>query len=229
MPSEFNRIHYEEVTSTNDVCKEEHKKSSKITVITADKQTQGRGRSNKAWASPKGNVSFSFGFTSSGLIDGLSVKAGLTVAKTISKSLRRPVQLKWPNDLIFESKKVGGILVEAENVEEKFILVIGIGINFSIVPKEGHWGDLNIDNYELKEKFISELIKNLLKDIVDDPSPDWHREWNEYCVHLNQEVELENNEAYVFKGVNNLGRMIGEKSSQTYEISESSLKVKGLY
>ena len=71
MPSEFNRIHYEEVTSTNDVCKEEHKKSSTITVITADKQTQGRGRSNKAWASPKGNVSFCF--SSSCLSVGLSV------------------------------------------------------------------------------------------------------------------------------------------------------------
>ena len=67
-------------------------------------------------------------------------------------------------------KKDWGILVEAENVEEKFILVIGIGINFSIVPKEGHWGDLDIDDYQLKESFISELIKNLLKDIVDDPS-----------------------------------------------------------
>lgn len=229
MPSEFNRIHYEEATSTNDVCKEEHRKSSAITVITADKQTQGRGRNNKAWASPKGNVSFSFGFTSPKLIDGLSVKAGLTVAKTISKSLGRSVQLKWPNDLIFQSKKIGGILVEAENIGEKFILVIGIGINFFIVPKERHWGDLNIDDYQLKERFISELIKNLLKDIIDDPSPCWHREWNEFCVHLNQEVELENNETYTFKGVNNLGRMIGEKSSQTYEISESSLKVKGLY
>ena len=117
MPSQSNRIHYEEVTSTNDVCKEEHKKSSIITVITADKQTRGRGRNNKAWASPKGNISFSFGYTCSGLIDGLSVKAGLTVAKTISKSLGRPVKLKWPNDLIFQSKKIGGILVEAENVE----------------------------------------------------------------------------------------------------------------
>ncbi len=229
MPSEFNRIHYEEVTSTNDLCKEEHKKSSVITVITADKQTQGRGRNNKAWASPKGNVSFSFGFTSPRLIDGLSVKAGLTVVKTISKSLGRPVQLKWPNDLIFQSKKIGGILVEVESNEEKIILVIGVGINFSIVPEETHWGDLDIDDYQLKEKFISELIKNLLKDIVDDPSPDWHREWNKFCVHLNQEVELENNETYIFKGVNNLGNMIGEKSSQTYAISESSLKVKGLY
>ena len=229
MPSEFNRIHYTEVTSTNDLCREEQKKSSVITVVTADKQTQGRGRNNKVWESPHGNVSFSFGFTSSKLIHGLSVKTGLTAAKTISKTLDKPVQLKWPNDLIFQSKKIGGILVEAENVGKKFIIVIGIGINFSIKAKENHWGDLNIDSYELKERFISNLIQNLVADIIDDPNDNWHHEWNEFCMHLNQEVALENNETYIFRGVNNLGEMIGKKGSQTFEISESSIKVKGLY
>jgi len=66
-------------------------------------------------------------------------------------------------------------------------------------------------------------------DIIDDPYDNWHQEWNEFCMHLNQEVALENNETYVFRGVNNLGEMIGKKGSQTFEISESSIKVKGLY
>ena len=62
MPENYQHLHFEVVGSTNDLCKIESKKKLKPTLITADKQTEGRGRNQKRWESPKGNISFSYGF-----------------------------------------------------------------------------------------------------------------------------------------------------------------------
>ena len=61
MPENYHHLHFEVVGSTNDLCRIECKKKLKPTLITADKQTDGRGRNQKKWESPKGNISFSYG------------------------------------------------------------------------------------------------------------------------------------------------------------------------
>ena len=56
MPENYHHLHFEVVGSTNDLCRIECKKKLKPTLITADKQTDGRGRNQKRWESPKGNI-----------------------------------------------------------------------------------------------------------------------------------------------------------------------------
>ena len=56
MPENYQHLHFEVVGSTNDLCRIECKKKLKPTLITADKQTDGRGRNQKKWESPKGNI-----------------------------------------------------------------------------------------------------------------------------------------------------------------------------
>ncbi len=145
MPENYQHLHFEVVGSTNDLCRIECKKELKPTLITADKQTEGRGRNQKRWESPKGNISFSYGFFCGKPHPALSLLAGLKTTIAIEKIFGKCVKLKWPNDLIYESKKIGGILVETENFEDKFLVVLGIGINLKVIPNEPHWGDLQSD------------------------------------------------------------------------------------
>ena len=63
MPSGLKRIHLDETESTNDICLNELNNSDIPILVTADMQTKGRGRNEKEWNSPKGNLYFSFGFT----------------------------------------------------------------------------------------------------------------------------------------------------------------------
>ena len=85
---DHNRFHYKEVTSTNDICFEKCQESEKPVVISADKQTKGRGRNQKDWRSPHGNISYSFGYTSEEIISGTSIKTGLIAANAINKAYK---------------------------------------------------------------------------------------------------------------------------------------------
>ena len=144
MPSGLKRIHLDETESTNDICLNEINNSDKPILVTADMQTKGRGRNEKEWNSPKGNLYFSFGFTRHNLINGLSVKVGLIVAESLQQILKKNVLLKWPNDLFYLDKKVGGILVETSSINNIFKIVIGIGVNLQLSDSNKQWGNLEI-------------------------------------------------------------------------------------
>ena len=110
------------------------------TIVIAEKQTSGRGRLDRKWTSPKGGIWFSliihprFDVSSSTLIPILSAVA---LSKSIKKILGVETEVKWPNDIILNGKKVAGILVDA-SVQANNIdyLILGIGINFDIDTKK---------------------------------------------------------------------------------------------
>ena len=132
MPKAYKHFHYEVVGSTNDLCKYKCISRLQPVLITADKQTDGRGRNKKKWESPEGNISLSYGFFCDNPHPALALLAAIKTTIAIDKVFGKSVKLKWPNDLIYKSKKIGGILIESENINDKFLIVIGIGINVHI-------------------------------------------------------------------------------------------------
>ena len=110
MPENYNHLHFKSVGSTNDLCRDECKKQLKPILITADKQTAGRGRNQKKWESPSGNISFSYGFFCKKPHNALSLLAGLKTTIAVDKIFGKSVELKWPNDLIYKSKKLEAFL-----------------------------------------------------------------------------------------------------------------------
>ncbi len=103
------------------------------TLVLADAQSRGRGRSGKSWASrPGAGVWMTLierPLDASGL-DVLSLRVGMRAARALDRFASAPVMLKWPNDLLLSTGKVGGILVEARWREQRPEWVsIGIGIN----------------------------------------------------------------------------------------------------
>ena len=227
MPSGLKRIHLDETESTNDICLNEINNSDKPILVTADMQTKGRGRNEKEWNSPKGNLYFSFGFTRHNLINGLSVKVGLIVAESLQQILKKNVLLKWPNDLFYLDKKVGGILVETSSINNIFKIVIGIGINLQLSDLNKQWGNLEINTgiHKVKEQIIEMLSSKLFVFLEGDLDEDWSKRWTNLCTHNEKEIVLESsNEELFFMGINHDGQLIGKKKDdKILFVNESSI------
>ena len=97
------------------------------TLLVAERQTAGRGRMGRVWQSQPGDsLTFSVSLSITPLDwSGLSLAVGLSLAE----SLHPGVQLKWPNDLWFQDRKLGGILVEAASMGGRSQVVVGVGLN----------------------------------------------------------------------------------------------------
>lgn len=115
-------------------------------VCLAEMQTQGKGRQGRTWVSPFAqniymSVLWRFVGPLSG-ISGLSLACGVQVCQALKALGVEDVGLKWPNDLLWQGKKLGGILVEVQGeTEGSFSVVVGLGLNFQM----GHRAAQQID------------------------------------------------------------------------------------
>ncbi len=108
-------------------------------VCLAEKQVAGRGRRGRQWLSPYGHniyLSLLWHFSLSlSRLGGLSLVVGIAVIKALQRYGLADLSLKWPNDILYQDKKLGGILVEISgDVAEQCRVVIGVGINTNM-PK----------------------------------------------------------------------------------------------
>ncbi|MEX0863218.1 biotin--[acetyl-CoA-carboxylase] ligase [Nitrosopumilus sp.] len=109
-------------------------------VITASKQTSGRGRSGRKWISPKGGIWLSvilqpkFDISIATLFP---IASALALSIALEKIFSIKPKLKWPNDLTIKEKKIAGMLVDASLESNKIEkLVLGVGINFNVNVKQ---------------------------------------------------------------------------------------------
>jgi BirA family biotin operon repressor/biotin-[acetyl-CoA-carboxylase] ligase len=170
-------IHYfQKLSSTNTVAKEQAKKNAKEgTVIIAETQAQGRGRLNRPWFSPKGGVWLSIILRPEIAAEEapkITLITSVAVAKTLHQLYGLKTEIKWPNDVLIEAKKVCGILTEASTEEKKAnIVIIGIGINANFAL-EALPNNLRMTATTLKEVLrknvnIEKLICVLLKEFEE--------------------------------------------------------------
>jgi BirA family transcriptional regulator, biotin operon repressor / biotin---[acetyl-CoA-carboxylase] ligase len=128
-------IHFLETDSTNtraqqyalDGCQEG-------TVITAESQTKGRGRRNRDWYSPHGKGIYMsvilYPRISLKELPKITLAAAVAATEALQASAGIRVEIKWPNDLLMNNKKICGILTELNSLgNEKNVVIVGIGIN----------------------------------------------------------------------------------------------------
>lgn len=131
-------IHYfEELSSTQDYAINLAKNGAvEGTLIIAKRQTKGRGRKTKSWFSPDGGLWFSLVLRPKILplyIPKLNLCMSLAVIQAVKEIAGINVSLKWPNDVCFSERKLGGVLVEMEaNRDSVQFVVIGIGLNTNL-------------------------------------------------------------------------------------------------
>lgn len=158
------RIHFEKIDSTQ---KEAWRRLENGIIISADIQTDGIGTHGRTWyTTQKGNVAFSMGLEPNApiaKIENLTIEIAEIILKVFENLYQINLQIKHPNDIMVNNKKIGGILTETklqgETVKQ---LVIGIGINTNneeistSIKKE--YG-IEIDN----SKVIDELCQRIGK------------------------------------------------------------------
>lgn len=145
---------HDHINSTNSYLMERSQNNALSgSICFAEHQTAGKGRRGRQWVSPYGNniyVSILWRFQQSGpaAISGLSLAIGVAVIRALKQHNIHDIKLKWPNDIYFQGKKLGGILVEVSGeTEGPCDAVMGLGLNLFLPETEAEtitqaWTDL---------------------------------------------------------------------------------------
>lgn len=228
---------YKEVSSTNTVAKflSQHGVESGSVVIS-ERQTDAKGRSGKAWASPLGGVWLSFILypeVDHSKLPMITLAAGVAVAKALEKIGVENPEIKWPNDIMINGKKVCGILTEAVakfNTIENIIVGIGIDANLNVTdfPEELQEGTTTLKEYFGKNIDENLLIKILLEELEkiknlfnDKEYEAILKEWRKRSYTIGKIVEVRKPfnsyyDAYVV-GIGKEGALVVEKIDGTLE------------
>ncbi len=136
-------------------------------ICQSDFQTHGRGRFGRTWVSPKGlNLYFSIRRTlncSAHQLEGLSLSIGLSIVKILEERTGIKAQLKWPNDIYIQGKKLAGILIELVHTQSKQSTVL-IGIGLNVNAKTSALPEMATSLFEITQKSFDkmDLLKHLM-------------------------------------------------------------------
>jgi BirA family transcriptional regulator, biotin operon repressor / biotin---[acetyl-CoA-carboxylase] ligase len=156
--------------------------SGRAEAALAELQTAGRGRQGRRWISPFGaSLALSLGWTfadSERAASALSLAVGVAVCRALGGFGARGIRLKWPNDIWFDDRKLGGVLVESRTSGAAMHVVVGVGLNLhlsgesrrQIVPLAGTLGLAALDaacpapvsRNALAAALLTELLSMLL-------------------------------------------------------------------
>ena len=195
-------------------------------VCLAEMQTSGKGRLGRAWVSPFAQnlyISFLWNFkTGIGALSGLSLACGIAVCHALQNIGLKGHALKWPNDILFEEKKLAGILVEIQGEsQDEYTAIVGIGINCHMTAKEANqidqpWTDINaamsgesFSRNVLASELISQVLKVLSRFESEGLKP-LLSEWDKYDVCRNKKVKIisgATSSLGVAKGITELGEL----------------------
>lgn len=130
-------IHYKEIDSTNDEARRLIKKGEgEGLVLIADVQLKGKGKPGRIWHSPPGNLYLSAvvkPFKNPQELSSITLLGTRAVINAIDKTCGLKGEIKKPNDVILNGKKIGGILVERLSSGH---LILGVGVNLNNFPEE---------------------------------------------------------------------------------------------
>ncbi|MBR5635980.1 MAG: biotin--[Pseudobutyrivibrio sp.] len=245
--------YYESVDSTNDRIKmRAHEDETQGLVISAGEQTAGKGRIGRKWESPKEESIYT-----SLLLrpDELSVESVSTITVVAAMAVRDALyrkyglsgQIKWPNDIVLDGKKICGILTEMEMREGKiWYVVVGIGVNVhnkdfpedisfkatsvdlelaKIGAGQGHRKELTTEIWNSFEKYYNIFIRT--QDMTG-----LKEEYEKYLANRGNRVRIEDREnSYEATaiGINNRGELLVDVDGEERVIRTGEVSVRGIY
>ncbi|OHC07635.1 MAG: biotin--[acetyl-CoA-carboxylase] ligase, partial [Planctomycetes bacterium RIFOXYD12_FULL_42_12] len=176
------------------------------TVIFAEEQTKGRGRSDHSWSCPKyKGLLFTLLLKHNMQPDHLCLLTGtmaVSITETIRETLHLPAEIKWPNDILIGGKKVGGVLVAFEkNLKKQSIFLIGIGINVNFT-EEDLPGQTRLPATSLAIERKEPINRNFLAKALLQDIDKWYSilkndhyryitdRWREFCVTIGEKLTI---------------------------------------
>lgn len=198
---------FDEVESTNDLAFSlvENKQIFANQIIVANKQNKGRGRLNRNWESPKGNLYFSLVLQPKIAIEKTSqislvaiCALQIAVAKIFQQqNIVAKIQNKWPNDLLIDQKKVAGILLESKISNKNCdFAILGIGVNINSNPTQTLFPSTNIKNFSCEIsaskmlEFFLEEFENLYENWLIFGFKNIRNLWHKNAYNLNSKINI---------------------------------------
>lgn len=204
-------IYYPVLTSTMEVAKQEAQQGAvEGTVVIADEQTAGKGRKKRAWLSPRGSIALSIIlYPSVVYLPYLIMLASLAVVHSIEVVTGLRPQVKWPNDVLVNGKKVCGILIESSvqgNIVDYAIIGIGVNVNLrlsnfpEIQPTATSLSDelgRDVSRLNVIRCLLVEIERLYLALLAGDSI---YEEWRDSLVTLGRRVQVKSGET-IYEGI----------------------------
>ncbi|WP_048691316.1 bifunctional biotin--[acetyl-CoA-carboxylase] ligase/biotin operon repressor BirA [Catenovulum maritimum] len=235
-----------ESTSTNETVKTLFKTTLHRPILaTTEKQTQGRGRRGRVWHSPYAqNCYLSLGYRFNAALSelsGLSLVVGLAFAEALSE-LNFPVELKWPNDLYLNGKKLGGILVELEGTfDAPCDVIIGVGLNVNMPLNDDGteqidqaWTSLSQYKGEVVDRthlllIIIPKLESFLAIFEQQGFTKFAQLWPQYDRYIDQAVNIISAEKVITgiaQGINEQGELLLQTEQGLLNISGGEISLR---
>lgn len=221
-------IHYfEEIDSTNSYLKNliDQGLAQEFGVVTANRQTAGRGRKSRKWQSFPENLHFSVCLQPKidpKYLPQISLISVLALANVVNQLIEKSSDLeifcKWPNDLLINDKKVSGILLETIiNNNSNCDLIIGCGVNIAKNPEQtifpaGNLQDFGI--YVSKDKLLKSYLdelKKLYQSWLNFGFNNFRILWLKQAYKINQDITINIDDNIIdgeFIDIDNFGNML---------------------
>ena len=231
---------YDELESTNKLAFElaNNGQLQENEIILADSQTRGKGRLNRDWVSPKGNLSFSLilkpqiNKSQTHHLSFIAICALRQTIEEISQNSDLKIENKWPNDLIINNKKLAGILLESKIGSSLEFCILGIGLNINSNPKNtifpaGNLNDLNIlaKKDEILEIFLNNFQK-LYQNYQNFGFKTIRTLWLQKAYKLNQEITVNLGQERltgIFRNLDNEGNLELEIDQKLQKITTADI------
>lgn len=198
---------FDEISSTNDYLKEEAPSLPDGFTAASTEQFAGKGRRGHTWVSSRGQmVAFSFFLKNNFFTDlpPITLMCGLAVAKALNGITGKKLLIKWPNDIIYEGRKVCGILCESKLLGRQCFNVCGIGVN--LTQTEDFFKEVGIPHgVSLKmiygtapspEEVVAKILNEFEKIYLsltkggDKEISEFLKEYSENCVTVGKVVKI---------------------------------------
>jgi len=244
---------FETIPSTHDYLKNKLKNNAKNSIAhtisspfdfcLAEYQSAGHGRFDRKWISPaESNIYLSCRWKNNNIqnINGLSLVVGLSVTAALKSTGLQNLTIKWPNDILWQDKKLGGILIDI--IPHALIISIGLNVNMPEVDMENMtrpWTSLEkiTGNTQNRNKIAGLLINYLLYylDLFEKNNFNYFMsEWKKQDYLLNKEINLSLDPKEIHKitgiarGINSDGCLLLEDESgkiKPYAAGEASISI----
>lgn len=213
-------------------------KSNELKISIAEFQKQGRGRQNRKWFSPFGaGISCSIFKHLSKNINpiGLSLYLGIRIIDALDEIGFHGIKLKWPNDLYYKDKKLGGILVDIyQNSDLDSVVSLGIGINYCL-PNNKNFNfdtkktpidlcsiikDENIDRSTVAGHLLKRVIETL-NSFNENSLKDEQEKWKDIDYLYAKTITIE----VVDKQITGINRGITSDGELILEVDSKRIKI----
>jgi BirA family biotin operon repressor/biotin-[acetyl-CoA-carboxylase] ligase len=218
MDTHYDIVRLATVPSTQDEARNRAADGGAPTLVVTTEQTAGRGRQSRVWTQPDRGMFTSLAFVSEWAAPDrtlLPLVAAVAMRRVIADRYGAGVDLKWPNDLMIQRKKVGGILVEASDNS----VVVGCGINLWWAdPIEGAISLLDEDPGTNAASRLAESWAGSFLALIEDGAQRWPRtEYEQASITLGSQVYWDDHHGRAI-GIASDGALIVDKEGVVIEL-----------